>query len=125
MLFDPTQDIQYLDCFKDTVSILSKTTSSPLSNTGPTYSTTYANVPALILRAGGQLQVIYEQRNIHLSHRILVQYTIPDGTVNTGDIVAFGSRQFVIEDYQRVLESGTLFALFVREIFGSEMIYEG
>lgn len=121
MLFDPTQDLQYIDCFPHTINLLSKVESATFGGQ-PTYTTAYGNVPALVTRAGSRLQEIYAQRNITVTHRILVNQAI---SLTTGAIVQFeGSRYFFIDGVQDVLQSGTMFSLDTHEVFDLEIVVE-
>lgn len=101
------------------ITLNAKTTTNTNGGQVVTYAASYSNVPALISPASANLRLIYQQRNIQVTHEIYVAKAI---TINTGDLVAYGSRNFMVKGFRNILEGGRMYVLDCYEILGTEEI---
>lgn len=105
--------------FPSSVNIATKSTAVSNLDTTVTYSVTTSNVPALVTDASAALQLLYAQRNIVVDHVVYLGQSV---TLNTGDIIQFGSRNFFAHRCLDVSGTGRVFEVHCSE--AQNIIYE-
>jgi hypothetical protein len=110
-----------INLFPNQIAIKSKSTTNVSGGQVVTYAGGQANVPALVTDANARLKLIYQQRNIVISHVI---YVTPKITVNTGDIVVFGVKSFFISGMTDPSGTGRIYELHCSELQPGQVIIE-
>ncbi len=108
-----------MNLFPHRITLQAKSTANQSGGQVVSYSPSYANIPALVRPASSTRMLLYHQRNIEISHTIATARPI---SASTGDIVVFGTRQFLITGLRNMLESGRWFEILAREITGTELL---
>jgi hypothetical protein len=77
-------------------SIATLTESNVSGGRVKTYNITTTNLPCLVVDNGANLQTIYGQRKVMVTHIIYISPPSPAPFPTTGDAIVFGSRNFFI-----------------------------
>jgi hypothetical protein len=103
------------------VNISAKSTNVVAGGQVVTYATSYTDQPALLTDASAALKLIYAQRNVVVTHVIYLPAAV---TINTGDIVVYGSRKFFIVGNLDPSGTGRIFEIHCSEVTPGSMVVE-
>lgn len=109
------------NAFPSQITIGRKVTTDDHGGQIVNYTATYKNTPALVTDASATLQLIYMQRDIKISHVIYLNKVI---SINTGDLIQFGTRKFFIRGLLDVSGTGRIFQIMAEEVQNSLLVVE-
>lgn len=107
--------------FPHKITVAAKTTLNVSGSQVASYATSYASVPALVTDASARLQLIYAQRNITIDKVIFVTKAL---STQTGDIIKFGAKNFIIRGNMNPAGSSRIFEIHCLELTGLEIVVE-